>query len=117
MVAVIATNGSRGYVYRTELEDADGTAAIKTFKSPADALAWQEARLGKDFAVPVYDVTGKTVVGEFVISSGAGSSGVGGGPAAECAGVPPTLGPGETYPCPGLSPVESGYPAIPVPSN
>lgn len=117
MVAVIATNGTRGYVYRTELEDADGTASIKTFKSPADALACQEARLGKDFAVPVYDVTGKTVVGEFVISSGAGSSGVGGGPAAECAGVPPTLGPGETYPCPGLSPVESGYPAIPVPSN
>lgn len=117
MVAVMATNGTRGYVYRTELEDADGTAAMKTFKSPADALAWQEARLGKDFAIPVYDVTGKTVVGEFVISAGAGTSRVGGEPAAECAGVPPTLGPGETYLCPGLSPIETGYPAIPVPPN
>ncbi|MFJ6271629.1 peptidase M56 family protein [Pseudarthrobacter oxydans] len=117
MVAVIATNGTRGYVYRTELEDADGTAAMKTFKSPAEALAWQEARLGKDFAIPVYNVTGKTVVGEFVISYSAGNFGVVGEPAPECAGVPPTLGPGEAWPCPGLSPTETGYPAIPVPSN
>lgn len=115
MVAVIATNGTRGYVYRTDLEDADGTTASKTFKSPEEALAWQEARLGKDFPVPVYDVTGKTVVGEFVVSSG--NSGVVGEPAAECQGVPATLGPGEAWPCPGLSPIETGYPAIPVPSN
>ena len=115
MVAVIATNGTSGYVYRTELEDANGTAAIKTFKSPAEALAWQEARMGKDFAIPVYDSTGKTVVGEFVISSGSGT--VVGEPAVECAGVPATLGPGKAWPCPGLSPVETGYPAIPVPSN
>lgn len=117
MVAVEATNGTRGYVYRTQLEDANGTAAIKTFNSPAEALAWQEARLGKDFAIPVYDVTGKTVVGEFVISYAAGNSGVGGRPTAECAEVPATLGPGEAWPCPGLSPIETGYPAIPVPSN
>jgi hypothetical protein len=117
MVAVIATNGTSGYVYRTELEDANGTAAIKTFKSPAEALAWQEARLGKDFSIPVYDVTGKKVVGEFVISYAAGNSGIGGQPAVECAGVPATLGPGEVWPCPGFSPVETGYPAIPVPSN
>jgi hypothetical protein len=102
---------------RTELEDADGTAAIKTFKSPEEALAWQEVRLGKDFAIPVYDVSGMAVVGEFVISNAAGNLGVGGQPAAECAGVPPTLGPGEAWPCPGLSPKETGYPAIPVPSN
>lgn len=115
MVAVEATNGKSGYVYRAELEDANGTAAIKTFKSPAEALAWQEARRGKNFAIPVYDSTGKAVVGEFVINYSAGSSGVVGGPARECAGVPPTLGPGE--PCPGLSTIETGYPAIPVPSN
>ncbi|MGY4541328.1 hypothetical protein ACVWY0_001237 [Arthrobacter sp. UYNi723] len=117
MVAVVATNGTRGYVHRRELEDADGTAAIKTFKSPAEALAWQEARLGKVLSIPVYDVTGKTVVGEFVISYAAGSSGTAGTPVVECAGVPPTLAPGEAYRCPGLSPNETGYPAIPVPSN
>jgi hypothetical protein len=67
MIAVIATNGKRGYSYRTELEEADGTAAMKTFKSPADAVAWQESVRGKTFSVRVYDVTGKTVIGEFVI--------------------------------------------------
>jgi len=117
MVAVIATNGTRGYAYRTDLEDANGTTASKTFKSPADALAWQEAIKGKDFVIPVYDSTGKTVVGEFVISPGTGTIGVPGEPAPECVGVPPTLGPGQTYPCPGLSPIETGIPAIPVPSN
>ncbi|MCB5292226.1 peptidase M56 family protein [Arthrobacter sp. SO3] len=117
LVAVLATNGTPGYAYRTELEDANGTTASKTFKSPADALAWQEARMGKTFVVPVYDSTGKIVVGEFVIGYSAGSSGVGGEPAAECAGVPPTLDPGETFPCPGLSPMETGCPAIPVPRD
>jgi len=117
LVAVIATNGTPGYAYRTDLEDANGTTAMKTFKSPADALAWQEAIKGKEFVVPVYDSTGKTMVGEFVISAGTGTSGVAGEPAPECAGVPPTLGPGETYPCPGSSTVETAYPAIPVPSN
>ncbi|WP_144662847.1 peptidase M56 family protein [Paenarthrobacter nicotinovorans] len=70
LIAVIATNETRGYVYRTDLEEADGTAAMKTFRSPADALAWQEARAGKSVAIPVYDVNGKKVVGEFVIGGG-----------------------------------------------
>ncbi|WP_131685164.1 peptidase M56 family protein [Pseudarthrobacter sp. YALA5] len=70
MISVVATNGTRGYVYRTELEEADGTAAIKTFRSPEEALAWQEARGNEAIAIPVYDVTGKTVIGEFVIGSG-----------------------------------------------
>jgi hypothetical protein len=74
-LAVLATNGTPGYVYRTELEEADGTAAMTTFKSPADALAWQEARQGKSISVPVYDTTGKTVVGEFVIAPGNGQVG------------------------------------------
>nr|WP_216863708.1 peptidase M56 family protein [Arthrobacter sp. 68b]AKG47363.1 hypothetical protein [Arthrobacter sp. 68b] len=72
MVAVIASNGTPGYVYRTELEEANGTAASRTFKSPEEALAWQEARQGKSFSVPVYDATGKTVVGEFVIAANNG---------------------------------------------
>lgn len=67
LVAVMATNGRSGYAYRTDLEEADGTAAGKTFKSPQDALDWQEARQGKSFSVPVYDIDGKTVIGEFVI--------------------------------------------------
>jgi hypothetical protein len=117
LVAVIATNGTHGYAYRTDLDDANGTTASKTFKSPADALAWQESIKGETFVIPVYDATGKTVIGEFVISAGGGASGISGEPAGECAGVPATLGPGEAWPCPGLSPVETGLPAIPVPPN
>ncbi|WP_120521765.1 peptidase M56 family protein [Arthrobacter celericrescens] len=75
LIAVVATNGKSGYVYRVDLEEANGTAAIKTFKSPADALAWQAARGNKDIAIPVYDLDGKTVLGEFVISGRQGHSG------------------------------------------
>ena len=74
LTAVIATNGIPGYVFTSELEDATGTAAIKTFKTREEALAWQEARRGKTFSVPVYDSTGKTVVGEFVVSNGEGET-------------------------------------------
>jgi hypothetical protein len=70
LIAVMATNGQSGYVYRTDLEEANGTAAIKTFKSPADALAWQAARGDKDVAIPVYDLDAKEVLGEFVIGGG-----------------------------------------------
>ncbi|WP_454810056.1 peptidase M56 family protein [Paenarthrobacter nitroguajacolicus] len=72
LIAVIATNGARGYVYRTDEEEANGTAAMRTFRSPADALAWQEARGNRAVAIPVYDVNGKEVIGEFVIGGGDG---------------------------------------------
>lgn len=39
----------------------------RTFRSPADALAWQEARGNRAVAIPVYDVNGKEVIGKFVI--------------------------------------------------
>jgi hypothetical protein len=74
MIAVMATNGKRGYAYRTEMEEADGTAAMKTFKSPQDAVGWQEARRGKSFSVAVYDADGKTVIGEFVIGPANGEA-------------------------------------------
>ena len=70
LIAVMATNGKRGYAYRTDLEEANGIAAMKTFKSPQDALDWQEARQGKSFSVAVYDTDGKTVIGEYIIGPG-----------------------------------------------
>ena len=75
LVAVQATNGTRGYVLRAELEEADGTTAAKSFRSPEDALAWQEARGDKVVSIPVYDQTGKSVVGEYVIAANNGSVG------------------------------------------
>ncbi|WP_125609975.1 peptidase M56 family protein [Specibacter cremeus] len=67
LVAVVASNGRNGYVRRSEMEDADGTTAAKGFKSPDDAIAWQDARRGRSFPIPVYAADGKTVIGEFII--------------------------------------------------
>ncbi len=67
LVAVTATNGRDGYVKRTELEDADGTSAARTFRSPDDAIRWQESRAGRTVSIPVYTEDGKTIVGAFAI--------------------------------------------------
>jgi len=67
LIRAVATNGKEGYVKKTELEEADGTAASRGFTSPEDALRWQEANRG-DRYVPVYEVDGETVIGEFLIA-------------------------------------------------
>lgn len=63
LVRAHATNGRVGYVYAADLEEASGG----TPRSPEEATAWQEAREGKTFRVPVYESDGETVVGELVI--------------------------------------------------
>jgi len=67
LVAVVATNGKNGYARSKDLFDADGTAASNSFKSPDDAIAWQEANRGKKHTVPVYESDGTTRVGEFIV--------------------------------------------------
>lgn len=64
LISVIATNGALGHVYRTELEDANGTTAAQEFTTPEDALAWQEARRHPTHS-PVYESDGTTQIGEF----------------------------------------------------
>ena len=64
LVAVIATTGKQGYAYPADLN------VQPDFKSPEEALAWQEAHQGETFSVPVYDADGKTVIGEFIIGDG-----------------------------------------------
>jgi hypothetical protein len=65
LMSVFATNGKVGYAYTEELNEANGSSV--EFTSPAEALAWQDARRGKSFSVPVYESDGETVIGEFVI--------------------------------------------------
>lgn len=65
LIAVRATNGQSGYVHRTDLEDANGTTAAKKFKTPQDALRWQEANAGVVHIVPVYESNGTTRIGDF----------------------------------------------------
>lgn len=67
LIYVFATNGSMGYVYSKELNEASGMS--EDFTSPAEALAWQESMKGKTVTVPVYESDGETVIGEFVAGS------------------------------------------------
>lgn len=65
LIAAVATNGLQGYVYRRDLEDANGATAAKGFTSPEDALEWQEQHEGQVRTIPVYEPDGVTVFGEF----------------------------------------------------
>lgn len=69
LIEAVATNGKAGYIRRGELEAVDGTAAMLTFASPEDALAWQAGTDGEEFSIPVYLEDGATVIGSFVITS------------------------------------------------
>ncbi|MGV8967782.1 MAG: peptidase M56 family protein [Cellulomonas sp.] len=63
LVAVIATDGTPGYAFESDLAAAEGP----NFTSPEQALAWQEAHQGESMTVPVYASDGKTVIGEFSV--------------------------------------------------
>lgn len=63
LVAVVASNGREGYARSADLDMAGG----QDFKSPEEAIAWQEEHKGKSVSVPVYESDGTTRVGEFII--------------------------------------------------
>lgn len=65
LIAVIATNGRQGYVRSKDLADADGSTAAESFKSPQDAVRWQEENAGVIHLIPVYESDGTTQIGEF----------------------------------------------------
>lgn len=74
LIAAMATNGLVGYVRKSELDIANGSAAAAEFRSPEEALAWQAeqdalaAHSDEARTVPVYALDGVTVIGEFLIS-------------------------------------------------
>lgn len=63
LIAVVASNGKEGYARSTELDQARGP----DFKSPEEAIAWQNEHKGKSASVPVYESDGTTRVGEFIL--------------------------------------------------
>jgi hypothetical protein len=67
LIAVEATNGRSGYVFRTQLEDADGTTALRNSTSPQQNLEWQKENEGKRTLVPVYASDGVTRIGVFQV--------------------------------------------------
>lgn len=60
LVAVIATNGRKGYVYAAQLQDAQPEPT-----SPAQAATMRPTHT----AIPVYESDGHTVIGQFVIGN------------------------------------------------
>jgi hypothetical protein len=68
LVAVVATNGEKGYCWWTDL---DGPVPA----TPQEALWIQAAGGGKKRVIPVYQSDGTTQIGDFVIGGG-GSRGV-----------------------------------------
>jgi hypothetical protein len=68
LVAVQTVDGKNGFAFAKEIADADGTTAAKGFKSPQDALKWQEQMSGKTAVVPVYESDGTTRIGDFDIT-------------------------------------------------
>lgn len=68
LIQVETTDGLTGYVTRVDLDEATGA----NVSNPEEAVAWEaarEARAGQPTFVPVYDVDGTTVIGEFKIDS------------------------------------------------
>lgn len=70
LIQAVANNGQYGYVKKAELDAANGTTAAESFRSPADALAWQEQAIARgDQLIPVYAEDGVTVIGDFMIAA------------------------------------------------
>lgn len=67
LILAQATNGKEGYVKKSELDEANGSAAAAEFSSPEEALKWQASLINEVVKIPVYDVDAKTVIGEFEV--------------------------------------------------
>jgi len=55
-------NGTLGYVYASDL---NGEFEPRT---PEEAIEWQNEHIGEDRVIPLYDIDGETVVGEFIVT-------------------------------------------------
>jgi hypothetical protein len=68
LVAVIADQGTTGYVEESELNCAGGGDVA----SPAEAQAWDNVSQNRNVSIPVYKSDGVTVVGTFSVGGAIG---------------------------------------------
>ena len=68
LIAVMATNGKRGYLYADELDSATGGDV----SNPKEAKEWMEGWPHEPVVLNVYESDGETVVGQFVTGSTSG---------------------------------------------
>ena len=65
LISAYGIDNTPGYVLKEDLNSAEGGDV----KSPEEAIKWQKER--SDITkIPLYDVDGKTVIGEFELSAG-----------------------------------------------
>lgn len=69
LIDTIATNGLQGYVRKSELDEASGATAAASFRSPEEALKWQEEHGLSIVEIPVYSLDGE-VIGVFEVGGG-----------------------------------------------
>lgn len=67
LILVVATNGLEGYVYKSDLDAANGNEVAKSFSSPEQAVRWQETQGLQDRMIAVYNIDGKTKIGDFIV--------------------------------------------------
>ncbi|WP_143102959.1 hypothetical protein [Agrococcus baldri] len=65
LILVEYSAGMTGYVLKSDLDGAQGPGDEAT---PEEVLAWQAVEGQSDRSIPVYDVSGQTIIGEFVIA-------------------------------------------------
>ncbi|MGA1836334.1 hypothetical protein VD659_05310 [Herbiconiux sp. 11R-BC] len=67
LVPVYASNGKRGYAYKTDMQSPLESPDMPKFDNPSDAVAWVEEQNRLHDRFPVYKSDGVTVIGESVI--------------------------------------------------
>jgi hypothetical protein len=76
LIAVIADDGlTEGFVTKRDLDDANGTTAMRQFRSPQDAIEWQNTEGRLSHTIPVFESDGSTQVGIFTVGPGGGDPG------------------------------------------
>lgn len=68
LIAVVASNGRRGYVYADELDSATGGDV----STPKEAREWMKNWPHDPVLVDVYEFDGETLIGQFVAGSSSG---------------------------------------------
>lgn len=62
LISAVGDDGVSGYVYAADLD------YQPDFKSPQEAVEWQNANAGKHVKINLYEVDGKTKIGQFTIT-------------------------------------------------
>jgi hypothetical protein len=67
LMTATATNGTRGYLLKTDMDSATANDLFTSGASPATIQKWIDTVGSHDRTIPVYATDGTTVLGEYLI--------------------------------------------------